>query len=128
MPSDFERAYLPTDDPCAQSGFYGSAERWEAARRTIGEAIDGSGTFLDVGCANGLLMESVVARSDYEIEPYGVDLAPGLVDLARARLPTWADRIWVGDAATWTLRFTSTSYTCGSRSACSTGSAGSGAA
>ena len=104
-PSDFEQAYLRTDDPRTQSGFHGSAERWEAARRPIVEAIDGPGTFLDVGCANGLLMESVVAWSDHEIEPYGVDFAPGLVDLARARLPRWADRIWVGDAATWTPPF-----------------------
>jgi hypothetical protein len=104
-PSDFERAYLLADDPRAQSGFHGSAERWEVARRTIVEAIDGPGTLLDVGCANGLLMESVVAWSDYEIEPYGVDFAPGLVDLARVRLPQWADRIWVGDAATWVPPF-----------------------
>lgn len=106
-PSDFEQAYLRTDDPRAQSGFHGSAERWEAARRPIVEAIDRSGTFLDVGCANGLLMESVVAWSDYEVEPYGLDFAPGLVELARRRLPHWADGIWLGDAATWTspIRF-----------------------
>ncbi len=104
-PSEFERAYLGTDDPRAQSGFHGSPERWEAARRPIVEAIDGPGTFLDVGCANGLLMESVHAWSDHEIEPYGLDFAPGLVDLARARLPQWADRIWLGDAATWTPPF-----------------------
>jgi hypothetical protein len=27
------------------------------------------------------------------------------VELARKRLPQWADRIWVGDAATWTPPF-----------------------
>jgi len=100
-PSEFERAYLSAEDPRAQSGFHGSAERWEAARHPIVEAIDGPGTFLDVGCANGLLVESVVAWSEYELEPYGVDFAPGLVELARWRLPQWADRIWVGDAANW---------------------------
>jgi hypothetical protein len=104
-PSDFERAYLRTDDPRAQSGFHGSAERWEAARRPIVEAIDCNGTFLDVGCANGLLMESVVAWSDHDLEPYGLDFAPGLVELARRRLPRWADRIWLGDVATWTPPF-----------------------
>lgn len=100
-PSEFERAYLETDDPRAQSGFHRSAERWEAARRPIVEAIDGPGTFLDVGCANGLLMESVAEWSPFPIEPFGVDFAPGLVELARERLPQWADRIWVGDAASW---------------------------
>jgi SAM-dependent methyltransferase len=104
-PSEFERAYLGTDDPRAQSGFHGSAARWEAARRPIVEAIDRDGTFLDVGCANGLLMESVVAWSKHEIEPYGLDFAPGLVELARKRLPEWADRIWLGDASSWTAPF-----------------------
>ena len=50
-------------------------------------------------------MEWVVAWSEYEIEPYGVDSAPGLVDLARARLTAWAHGIWVADAATWTPPF-----------------------
>jgi hypothetical protein len=31
-PSDFERTFLRTDDPRAESGFHGSAERWEMAR------------------------------------------------------------------------------------------------
>jgi hypothetical protein len=100
-PSDFDQAYLASDDSRAQSGFHGSAERWEAARRPIVEAIDRAGTFLDVGCANGLLMESVAAWSSFAIEPYGVDFAPGLVEVARKRLPQWADRIWVGDAEFW---------------------------
>jgi hypothetical protein len=46
-------------------------------------------------------MESVVEWSDHAIEPYGLDFVPALVDLARARLRHWADRIWLGDAATW---------------------------
>src|SRR5438270_6914442 len=66
-PSEFERAYLATADPRAQSGFHGSAERWEAARRAIAEAIDSDGTFLDVGCANGLLMESIVEWSRFRV-------------------------------------------------------------
>jgi hypothetical protein len=104
-PSEFERAYLATHDPRAQSGFHGSAERWEAARRAIVDAVDRPGTFLDVGCANGLLLESIVAWSDHDVEPYGLDFAPGLVELARSRLPQWADRIWLGEAATWTPPF-----------------------
>jgi SAM-dependent methyltransferase len=100
-PSDFDSAYLAGTDPRAQSGFHGSAERWEAARRGIVEAVDADGTFLDVGCANGLLMESVVAWSPFVLEPYGIDFAPGLVELARRRLPQWADRIWHADVRSW---------------------------
>lgn len=30
-----------------------------------------------------------------------LDISPELVELARRRLPRWADRIWVGNAAEW---------------------------
>ncbi len=61
-PEWFDAHYLGSDDARAQSGFRGSDARWEAARRLIACAVDAPGTLLDVGCANGLLMESL-ARS-----------------------------------------------------------------
>jgi GNAT superfamily N-acetyltransferase/SAM-dependent methyltransferase len=100
-PHIYEEAYLQADGPRAQSGFGGDEARWEAARQPIAEAIDRSGTFLDVGCANGYLLESLVRWSAHPIEPYGLDSAPGLVELARERLPHWPDRIFLGDALTW---------------------------
>ena len=36
------------------------------------------------------------------MEPYGLDISPELADLARRRLPEWADRIWTGNAVDWT--------------------------
>jgi SAM-dependent methyltransferase len=107
MAGIFESAYLAGDNPRAQSGFGGDEARWEAARRPVAEAIDGAGTFLDVGCASGHLLESLVRWTPHRIEPYGVDLAPALAELARRRLPQWADRIFVGNALTWEppLRF-----------------------
>ena len=65
------------------------------------EAIDRDGSFLDVGCANGYLLESIVRWSERRIEPFGLDFSPRLVELARARLPQWADRIYLGDALEW---------------------------
>jgi SAM-dependent methyltransferase len=96
-----EPAYLRGRTPQEGSGFGGDASRWRAHREIIVHGIDRSGSFLDLGCANGLLMESVrewAAERGFAIEPYGVDLAPGLVALARSRLPQWADRIEVGNA------------------------------
>lgn len=96
-----EPAYLRGTTPQAGSGFGGDAARWRTRRGMIVDGVHRSGTFLDLGCANGLLMESVhewAAERGFAIEPYGVDLAPGLVDLARRRLPRWADRIEVGNA------------------------------
>jgi len=99
-----EAKYLAGDNPRAQSGFGGDAAYWEIARGVIAEAVDRSGTFLDVGCASGHLMECLVewcAARGCEIEPYGLDILPSMVDLARSRLPRWRDRIVFGDARTW---------------------------
>jgi SAM-dependent methyltransferase len=106
-----EEAYLTATTPQAQSGHSGDAARWEAARRPVLDAVDRAGTFLDVGCANGLLMESVAAWSREDrrpLEPYGVDISARLVDLARRRCPQWAERLWAANALDWTppRRFT----------------------
>ncbi|MBO0812314.1 MAG: class I SAM-dependent methyltransferase [Microlunatus sp.] len=107
-----DAAYLRADTAEGGSGFGGTPEEWRQGREQICDAIESDGSFLDIGCANGLLMSSVVdwsAERGHRVEPYGVDHSPALVDLARRRLPHWADRIFVGDALTWThpdgLRF-----------------------
>ena len=100
-PEVSERPYLRGENPRAQSGFGGDERRWELARRPIVTAIDRDGSFLAIGCANGLLLESVVRWASRRIEPYGLDFAPMLVDLARRRLPQWADRIFLGDTLSW---------------------------
>jgi hypothetical protein len=97
-------AYLARDNPRAQSGHSGDEARWEAARRPILAAMDGDGDLLDVGCASGHLMECAqrwAAADGRAIEPYGLDISPRLADLARSRLPHWADRIWTGNALSW---------------------------
>jgi hypothetical protein len=93
-------AYLAAGTPEAGSGSSRDAAGWEYARSLVAEACEPGQTFLDVGCANGHLMESMAAWA--AVEPYGLELAPELAALARRRLPRWADRIWVGNAADWT--------------------------
>jgi len=107
MADIFDAAYLEGDNPRAQSGFGGDEARWEGGRRPIADAIDRDGTFLDIGCANGHLLECIVEWSPHRIDPYGLELAPRVAELARRRLPQWADRIFVGNALTWDppLRF-----------------------
>src|SRR2546430_10597301 len=63
MAEIFETAYLEGKNPRAQSGFGGDPARWETARRPIADVIDRAGSFLDVGCASGHLLESVVRWS-----------------------------------------------------------------
>ncbi len=99
-----ETAYLATDDPQRQSGLGGDAEHWARRRHVIVEAIDHDGAFLDVGCANGLLMETITAWTaarGHRLEPYGLDISAKLSALARARLPMWHDRIFAGNAIDW---------------------------
>jgi hypothetical protein len=99
-----ERAYLQATTVEGGSGFGRDAAAWRAARSMVVDGLAGDGTFLDMGCANGLLVESVVAwaaERGLSIEGYGVDIAPKLVELAQQRLPHWKDRFWVGNAMTW---------------------------
>jgi SAM-dependent methyltransferase len=99
------RAYLAATSPRGQSGSPSTPAEWEQARRFMFAAVNRDGTFLDVGCANGHLMECAVgwlAEDGYRIEPYGLEILPELASLARQRLPEWADRIAVGNAIDWT--------------------------
>lgn len=96
-----EGAYLRGTTPEAGSGFGGTPADWRAKRESTVDGINRDGTFLDVGCANGLLMESMrdwALERGLRIEPYGVDISPRLAERARGRLPDWADRIEVGNA------------------------------
>lgn len=97
-------AYLAGDDPRAQSGSSGDDAHWAYARGLLADAIDRDGSFLDVGCASGYLMETLAGwcrERGHAIEPYGLDISPELARLARRRLPRWADRIYVGNAIDW---------------------------
>ncbi len=97
-----ESQYLASDDPLLQSGFDGGTTRWKEERGPIVEAVDRDGTFMDVGCANGYLLESVCAWATLEkrwhLVPYGVDMNAGLVTEAMKRWPGVADHFWVANA------------------------------
>lgn len=102
--ASLQDVYLSSDDPAVQSGFSGGRERWVAERSPIAAAIDRDGDFLDVGCANGLLLEDLVGWAvsvGHHIVPYGVDLGHELIQLARQRLPTFATNFVVADAWSW---------------------------
>ena len=99
-----EDAYLASDDPIEQSGFHGGAVRWLAEREPILQAVEGDGSFLDIGCANGYLLECLVRWAQdrrIELEPFGVDIGPRLIAAARRRLPGFRDNFWVAEASDW---------------------------
>lgn len=94
-------AYLAADTPWEQSGKSGTVEDWEWSRSHVADAVDRDGTFLDVGCANGYLLECLPRWTVFELERYGLEIASELAALAAERLPHLADRIFVGNALTW---------------------------
>ncbi|HEX9889397.1 MAG TPA: class I SAM-dependent methyltransferase [Nitriliruptorales bacterium] len=102
-------AYLASDDPRAQSGKFDDEAEWRWSRELTLDALPPSAAgrrvhLLDVGCANGYLMESLArwgAERGVVVEPYGLDISPRLVALAQRRLPAWRDRIWADNALAW---------------------------
>lgn len=87
-------------NPYQQSGRSSDAARWVETRQCIATAVDRDGSFLDVGCANGLLLETLAGwLPDITIRPYGVDFIGELVTLARDRVPD--GEFWVGNAWDW---------------------------
>ena len=97
-------AYLLEDDPRWQSGFDGDPGLWREAREPVLEAVSRDGTFLDVGCATGPLMECLAAWAQERgrhLSMYGLELSHDLADAARRRLPAWAGRIFEGNVVDW---------------------------
>jgi SAM-dependent methyltransferase len=114
-----EEQYLLGTNPRAQSGTSSNEMRWRSKRRFILDAIDRDGDVLDVGCANGHLLESLMAwgrERGLALTPYGVDYGPRLIELARTRLPQCASHFYVGNAWEWQpprqFRFVYTLYDC----------------
>jgi SAM-dependent methyltransferase len=111
LPNDFlaevaklPAAYLRHSDPIRQSGFGGGAERWRAEREPILDGVNRSGTFIDIGCANGYLLECLVKWGrdrGLELEPFGLDISPDLIALANARFPGREDHFYIANAWDW---------------------------
>jgi hypothetical protein len=59
-------------------------KEWEAKRRFIADTIPGDGTILDVGCAGGLFLWSLMEWTGYNLDPYDVDIEPEFIVAAKA--------------------------------------------
>jgi SAM-dependent methyltransferase len=97
-------AYLAAADPRAQSGKSGDETDWRWSRELILEALPRGGSVLDVGCANGYLMESLArwaGERGQSLVVHGLEISPRLATLARTRLPDMAERVHTGNAIDW---------------------------
>ncbi len=99
-----ETAYLAHTEPWRQSGMSGPEDRWISLRKPVADCIDHDGSFLDIGCANGYLLECCLrwtAARGIQMDPYGVDISTRLIELAKMRLPQYADHFHIANAFAW---------------------------
>lgn len=75
----------------AGSHYHSDFEHWTRARKFLADLITQSGTVLDVGCANGLLLRCFQEWAAYEIEPFGVDPDRNKLEEARKLFPEAGD-------------------------------------
>jgi SAM-dependent methyltransferase len=104
LKNKLERTYLQYDDPWKQSGLIGNEKYWIKARKPIVECIETSGAFLDIGCANGYLLECLMKWGkslSRELIPHGLDLSEKFVTLAIQRHSAFQSNFHVGNAWTW---------------------------
>jgi SAM-dependent methyltransferase len=99
-----EESFLHEEDPIRQSGFGGGPLRWRAEGEPILDAIESDGDLLDVGCANGYLLECLVAwgrERGLALRPFGLDRGPRLIGLARRRFGGLASSFYTANAWQW---------------------------
>ncbi len=107
----FTKNYLASDNPRGQSGHSGDEFHYFHSHSMLLEAVNKNGSFIDVGCANGYLLESldkwIKSLGYYHIDFYGLDISEELIELAKSRLPQWNDKLFTGNAFTWvpTMKF-----------------------
>jgi 2-polyprenyl-3-methyl-5-hydroxy-6-metoxy-1,4-benzoquinol methylase len=89
-----EKSYLKGVTPWQRSGVGlhnpRSEEYWKAVRWPIVDAIGKSGSVLDIGCANGYLLESLqnwLEPKGITMEPHGLDISAALLEEAKQRVP-----------------------------------------
>lgn len=104
LKDELEESYIRHNEPWKQSGFLISKDAWVKCRKPIADCIEESGTFLDIGCANGYLLECIlkwIGEKGIKIIPYGLDLSRRLIDLAKKRLPQYKANLYIGNGWNW---------------------------
>jgi len=53
------KKYLSSSNEYQKSGWNGSQKSWEKNKKIILDAVEKNGSFLDIGCANGILLRDL---------------------------------------------------------------------
>jgi SAM-dependent methyltransferase len=100
----FTGIYMKAGNPRAQSGHGGDEERFRYSQGMILEALNRSGSFIDIGCANGYLAEKLsqwTQNLEIRIDFHGLDFSHELLELAARRIPASANKLFLGNALYW---------------------------
>jgi SAM-dependent methyltransferase len=100
--------YLKADNPRAQSGHSGDEQRYRYTQGMILEAIYRNGKFIDIGCANGYLLEKIdqwLINLGIKLTFYGLDISTELLSIAKQRLPKLSNNLFLGNALYWNPPF-----------------------
>ena len=65
-------------------------EIWKEKKQLITKAINKDGNILDIGCANGFLLRSLIEWSKFKLTPYGIDVEMNLIEDAKKLLPEYS--------------------------------------
>ena|ERR1700722_14687760 len=79
------------------SDFFGSFESWTLGRRPFLNFIRPSDRVLDIGCANGFLLISLLIWHEGPLIPYGFDIRADRINEAKRLIPEFKDNIWRQD-------------------------------
>lgn len=97
--------YTSRREPHQQCGHTGTEETWVYSRiMPLLEILYKSGSFIDIGCANGYICESLykwTKNSSIDIEYYGMDICEELIAIAKERQPNFTDNYYVGNVLDW---------------------------
>lgn len=99
-----QSAYVAAETPWQGSGKSGTFAEWTRLRIPVTELLHKDGSFLDIGCANGFLLQCLeqwAAHIPRQLSLHGLDIGEQLVAAARTRLPHRADYIHVGNGWDW---------------------------
>lgn len=80
-------AYLAAQTPWSGSGKSGTAKDWGSSRSHIAHSIDRPGSFLDVGCANGYMLECLGRSERANLRKPQIDYRVLWVDNERRTSP-----------------------------------------